>query len=187
VMDADLQQDECMLPAMLGHLRSGELDVVVGSRYVAGGGTGDWNERRKTISRVAGRLAKGLVPENLHDPMSGFFAVRAEPLRDAARRLSGYGYKILLDLFVSSGRPLRFTEVPYTFKPRVHGESKLDSLVAWEYLMLLVDKRIGHIISPRLLFFVIVGGTGVALHYAVLSTLYLGMKLPFTAAQLTGT
>jgi dolichol-phosphate mannosyltransferase len=187
VMDADLQHDETILPVMLQELRSNGVDIVVGSRYVAGGGTGEWDERRKTISRIAGRLAQGLVPENLHDPMSGFFAVRAEAMRDSARRLSGYGYKILLDLFVSAGRPLRFREVPYTFKPRVHGESKLDSLVAWEYLMLLVDKRIGHIISPRLLFFVMVGGSGVALHYLVLSTLYLGLKLPFTAAQLTGT
>jgi dolichol-phosphate mannosyltransferase len=59
--------------------------------------------------------------------------------------------------------------------------------VAWEYLMLLMDKRIGHIISPRLLFFLLVGGSGVALHYLVLSTLYLGLGAPFTVAQLTGT
>jgi dolichol-phosphate mannosyltransferase len=187
VMDADLQHDESILPAMLHELRSRNLDIVVGSRYVAGGGTGNWDESRKTISRIAGRMAKGLVPEDLHDPMSGFFAVRSEALRDAARRLSGYGYKILLDLFVSAGRPLRFAEVPYTFKPRVHGQSKLDSLVAWEYLMLLVDKRIGHIIAPRLLFFLLVGGSGVALHYLILSTLYLAFGVSFTVAQLAGT
>jgi dolichol-phosphate mannosyltransferase len=187
VMDADLQHDESILPAMLHELRSRNLDIVVGSRYVAGGGTGDWAESRKTISRIASRMAKGLVPEDLRDPMSGFFAVRSEALRDAARRLSGYGYKILLDLFVSAGRPLRFAEVPYTFKPRVHGQSKLDSLVAWEYLMLLVDKRIGHIIAPRLLFFLLVGGSGVALHYLVLSTLYLALAVPFALAQLAGT
>jgi dolichol-phosphate mannosyltransferase len=187
VMDADLQHDESILPAMIRELRSRDLDIVVASRYVAGGGTGDWAESRKEISRIASRLAKGLVPEELRDPMSGFFVVKTASLRDAARGLSGYGYKILLDLFVSAGRPLRFAEVPYTFKPRVHGESKLDSLVAWEYLMLLVDKRIGHIIAPRLLFFVLVGGSGVALHYAVLSTLYLGLGVSFTAAQLAGT
>jgi dolichol-phosphate mannosyltransferase len=187
VMDADLQHDEKILPAMLQELRSRDLDIVVGSRYVTGGGTGDWSGQRETISRIASRLAKGLVPENLHDPMSGFFVVRAEALRDAARRLSGYGYKILLDLFASAARPLRFAEVPYTFKQRVHGQSKLDSLVAWEYLMLLVDKRIGHIISPRLLFFGMVGGSGVVLHYVVLSALYLGLKTPFAAAQLSGT
>jgi dolichol-phosphate mannosyltransferase len=187
VMDADLQHDESILPAMIRELRSRDLDIVVGSRYVAGGGTGDWAESRKEISRIASRLAKGLVPEDLRDPMSGFFIMKTAALRDAARRLSGYGYKILLDLFVSAGRPLRFAEVPYTFKPRTHGQSKLDSLVAWEYLMLLVDKRIGHIIAPRLLFFVLVGGSGVALHYAVLSTLYLGLGVSFTAAQLAGT
>ena len=187
VMDADLQHDESILPAMLHELRSRNLDIVVGSRYVAGGGTGDWDTNRKEISRIAGRLAKGLVPADLRDPMSGFFVVKAEALREAARRLSGYGYKILLDLFVSAGRPLRFAELPYTFKPRAHGQSKLDSLVAWEYLMLLVDKRIGHIIAPRLLFFLLVGGSGVALHYIVLSTLYLALGISFTAAQLVGT
>ena len=119
--------------------------------------------------------------------MSGFFVVKATTFRDAARRLSGYGYKILLDLFVSAGRPLRFTEVPYTFKPRAHGESKLDSLVAWEYLMLLVDKRIGHIIRPRLLFFLVVGGSGVVLHYIILSTLFIGLGVAFPVAQLVGT
>jgi dolichol-phosphate mannosyltransferase len=187
VMDADLQHDETILPAMLAELRSRDLDIVVGSRYMAGGGTGEWSSRRETISRLASRLAKGLVPESLHDPMSGFFAVRSDAFRGAVRRLSGYGYKILLDLFVSASRPLRFAEVPYTFKPRLHGESKLDSLVAWEYLMLLVDKRIGHIIAPRLLFFLLVGGSGVAIHYLVLSSLYLGMRSPFTLAQLSAT
>lgn len=187
VMDADLQHDEKILPAMLHELRSRDLDIVVGSRYVAGGGTGEWDESRKELSRLAGRLAKGLVPEDLRDPMSGFFIVKTEALRDAARRLSGYGYKILLDLFVSAGRPLRFAEVPYTFKPRAHGQSKLDSLVAWEYLMLLVDKRIGHLIAPRLLFFLLVGGSGVALHYLIMSTLFLGLGVSFTIAQLIGT
>jgi len=187
VMDADLQHDETVLPAMLDELRARNLDVVVGSRYVGGGGTGDWDESRKRISRIAGRLARGLVPDGLHDPMSGFFVVRAATFREATRNLSGFGYKILLDLFVSAGRPLQFAEVPYTFKPRAHGESKLDTLVAWEYLMLLLDKRIGHIISPRLLFFGLVGGSGVALHYVILSILFLGAGVPFASAQLVGT
>jgi dolichol-phosphate mannosyltransferase len=187
IMDADLQHDETALPAMVDELRSRDLDIVIGSRYVSGGSTGDWVESRRKISRIASQLARGLVPENLRDPMSGFFVVRATTFRDAARGLSGYGYKILLDLFVSAQRPLRFAEVPYTFRPRAHGQSKLDSLVAWEYLMLLVDKRIGHIIKPRLLFFLLVGGSGVALHYAILSTLFIGLGVAFPVAQLVGT
>jgi len=187
VMDADLQHDESILPAMIGRLRSEELDIVVGSRYVAGGSTGNWDERRKAISRIANRLARGLVPQDLRDPMSGFFVVRSAVVREAAPRLSGYGYKILLDLFASAGRPLRFAEVAYTFRPRVHGESKLDQLVIWEYLMLLLDKRIGHVIAPRLLFFALVGGTGVVMHYAVLSILYLGSGVQFAVAQAVAT
>jgi len=187
VMDADLQHDESILPEMIQELRNRDLDVVVGSRYVGGGSTGDWVESRRKISAFAGRLARGLVPETLRDPMSGFFVMKADTFRQAVRQLSGYGYKILLDLFVSAGRPLRFAEVPYTFKPRAHGESKLDSLVAWEYLMLLVDKRIGHIIKPRLLFFLVVGGSGVAVHYLTLTVLFLGLGVAFPVAQLAGT
>jgi dolichol-phosphate mannosyltransferase len=187
VMDADLQHDESILPAMIAELRSQDLDLVVGSRYVPGGSTGDWTEWRKNVSRLATRMASGMIPDDLHDSMSGYFVIKSSVMRATARSLSGYGYKILLDLFVSAGRPLRFAEVAYTFRPRMHGESKLDSLVAWEFLMLLVDKRIGHIIAPRLLFFALVGGSGVALHYLVLSTLYLGLGLSFTLAQLSGT
>src|ERR1700749_4321034 len=128
VMDADLQHDETILPAMIRELRSRDLDVVVASRYTAGGAMGELDEGRQKISRIASRLAKGLVPADLHDPMSGFFVMRTAVLREAAHHLSGYGYKILLDLFVSAGRPLRFAELAYTFKPRAHGASKLDSL-----------------------------------------------------------
>jgi dolichol-phosphate mannosyltransferase len=187
VMDGDLQHDDGILPQMIECLRRDNLEVVIGSRYAEGGSTSNWNRNRRLISRLAGRLSRGLVPEDLHDPMSGYFVVRANVFRDSARRLSGYGYKILLDLFASSGRPLRFAEVSYTFRERTHGESKLDSLVVWEYLMLLVDKRIGHFISPRLLFFALVGGSGVVCHYAVMSLLFLGLGWSFTVAQASGT
>jgi len=187
VMDADLQHDESILPVMLERLRAQDLDVVVGSRYMEGGSTGEWQQSRRMISRIAGRLAQGLVPADLRDPMSGFFVVKAPLMRDAARRLSGYGYKILLDLFASAGRPLRFAEVAYTFRPRTHGTSKLDTLVVWEYLMLLLDKRIGHIIAPRLLFFAMVGGSGVLVHYSVLSLLFVGAGLTFTLGQSVAT
>jgi dolichol-phosphate mannosyltransferase len=183
VMDADLQHEESILPEMLERLRSENLDIVIGSRYTEGGSTGEWSRRRLLISHIAGWLARGLIPDGLHDPMSGFFAVRAPLMRDAARRLSGYGYKILLDLFASAGRPLRFAEVAYTFKPRTHGASKLDTLVAWEYLMLLLDKRVGHIIPPRLVFFAMVGGSGVIVHYTVLTLVFQVAGLAFVFGQ----
>ena len=187
VMDGDLQHDERILPRMIRALREQGLDIVVGSRHAEEGSTGEWDARRERISRVATRLARGLVPSELRDPMSGFFVARTALLRDSARVLSGRGYKILLDLFASSPRPLKFVEVPYTFRQRAHGESKLDTLVVWQYLMLLADKRIGHIVSPRLLSFGLVGAAGVGVHYAVLSALFLGFGARFVIAQGTAT
>ncbi len=183
VMDGDLQHDPSILPLLIGKVRAHGLDLAIGSRYAAGGSTGDWAGSRKWMSRVATRLAQGLAPEELTDPMSGYFVVRSSLVRETARKLSGYGYKILLDLLASAGRPLKLAEVPYVFRERLRGESKLDSLVVWEYLMLLADKRFGHILPPRLIFFALVGGSGVAVHFAVLSALYLGAGMPFAAAQ----
>jgi dolichol-phosphate mannosyltransferase len=187
VMDADLQHDESILPAMIAELRSRNLDIVVGSRYVPGGSIGNWDEGRHDMSRFARRLATGLFPQDLQDPMSGYFVVQSAVIRELARHLSGYGYKILLDLFASASRPLCYAEVAYTFQQRAAGTSKLDSLVAWEYLMLLVDKRVGRFVTPRLVFFALVGGSGVALHYLVLTTLYLGLHGSFALAQVAGT
>jgi dolichol-phosphate mannosyltransferase len=183
VMDADLQHDETILPTLIGEVRSRDLDIAIGSRYVEGGSTGEWALNRKRISRFASRLAHGLAPAELRDPMSGYFVVKSRVVHDSAKRLSGFGYKILLDLFASAGRPLRFIEIPYAFRQRLSGESKLDSLAVWEYLMLVADKRFGHLVPPRLLFFAMVGGTGVVVHYAVLSLLYLSAGVPFAAGQ----
>ncbi len=183
VMDADLQHDESILPALIGKVRAHGLDLAVGTRYAEGGGTGLWTGHRKWMSRIATRFARGLAPQDLSDPMSGYFVVRSSVLRESARRLSGYGYKILLDLLASAGRPLKYIEVPYVFGERRHGESKLDSLVVWEYLMLLADKRIGRFVPPRLISFALVGGSGVAVHFAVLSVLYLGVGVRFTIGQ----
>lgn len=183
VMDADLQHDAAILPTLIAAVRARELDVAIGSRYVEGGSTGEWALKRQRISRFASRLAHGLAPAGLADPMSGYFVVRSHVVREAAKGLSGYGYKILLDLFASAGRPLRFVEIPYVFGQRMSGESKLDSLAVWEYLMLVADKRFGRFVPPRLLFFAAVGGTGVVVHYAVLSILYLSAGVPFAASQ----
>jgi dolichol-phosphate mannosyltransferase len=183
VMDADLQHDERIIPQMIERLLREDLEVVVGSRHADTGSVGEWDRRRILISGIATRLARGLIPRGLRDPMSGFFVARSAIVRQAAHRLSGRGYKILLDLFASSPRPLRFAEVPYTFRARAHGESKLDSLVVWQYLMLLLDKRIGHIVSPRLISFAFVGGLGIGVHYSVLSALYVGLGSRFVVAQ----
>ena len=187
VMDADLQHDESLLPAMLKTLCDEGLDIVVGSRYCEGGSVGQWNSSRASMSRLATMLSRWVVKTHLTDPMSGFFMMRREAFSMAMRRLSGEGYKILLDLFASSQTPLRFAELPYTFRARLSGESKLDSAVLWQYLMLIVDKKFGHIVPARFVLFSLVGFSGVFVHFAVLSTLYKGFYVDFTAAQTAAT
>lgn len=183
VMDADLQHDEAVLPQMIAHLANEDVDLVVGSRYVDGGGVGEWNHARAAMSRFATRLSRLVVPERLSDPMSGFFAVKREVFEQSVHRLSGLGYKILMDLFASAPAELSFREVAYEFRTRQHGESKLDSMVLWEYLMLLLDKATGGRIPPRFVLFSLVGGTGVVVHFAILSLLLKGAGSPFDVAQ----
>ena len=174
VIDADLQHDEGLLPKMLARLREGDIDIVIGSRYCAGGSMGDLHSSRVAMSQFATRLARLVISANLTDPMSGFFMIRRDAFLRAVRNLSGEGYKILLDLFASSPIPLRFAELPFTFQERVAGESKLDSAVMWEYLLLIVDKRLGHILPARFIMFSLVGLSGVGVH---LGTLWAAHKL----------
>jgi dolichol-phosphate mannosyltransferase len=172
VIDGDLQHDERLLPHMLAELKQqGETDLVVGSRYAAGGGTGDWGAARVRLSKFGMRLSRVLAPETLTDPMSGFFMLRRPVFERAVRKLSNIGTKILMDLFASSPEPLRFKELPYSFRVRQAGTSKLDSLTAWEYVMLLLDKMFGHIVPVRFVAFCIVGALGVAVHLTILSSL----------------
>ncbi len=168
VMDADLQHDETLLPRMLETLREPACDIVVGSRYISGGGIGEWSRGRAGISSLGTRLSRFVYKADIADPMSGFFMMRREVFDSAVRRLSGQGFKILVDILASSPRPLRIKELPYEFRQRLHGESKLDALVAWEFMMLLADKLIGHIIPVRFALFALIGGVGFVLHIAVL-------------------
>src|ERR1700758_4234683 len=135
---------------------------------LAGGGIGEWDAGRAKISAVAARLSRIICKAEIADPMSGFFMLRREVLEGALRRLSGRGFKILLDILASSPRSLRFRELPYEFRERQRGESKLDTLVAWEYMMLIADKLIGHIVPVRFALFAFVGGIGLLIHMLTL-------------------
>ncbi len=187
VMDADLQHDETLLPHMLASLKSEALDIVIGSRYAAGGGVGDWDQSRARISDLATRLSRLVVKADLRDPMSGFFMMRRSTFEAAVRDLSGQGFKILIDLFASSPRPLAFKEMPYQFRLRQHGESKLDTLVAWEYLQLLLEKLIGHVVPVRFALFAMIGGLGLFVHLAVLGIALKAFGADFTLAQSVAT
>jgi dolichol-phosphate mannosyltransferase len=183
VIDADLQHDERLLPTMLDTLKQDDLEIVVASRYAPGGDIGDWDASRARISRLATRFSRVLVPKELTDPMSGFFMMRRSVFTSAVRKLSAIGFKILSDLFASSPQPLRFTELPYRFRLRNAGESKLDSVIVWDYAMLLLDKSIGRMVPVRFLAFSIVGTLGMAVHFAVLIVLLKSLHRSFVESQ----
>ena len=170
VMDADQQHDPMLLPQMLAALRSGECDLAVASRFAPGASTAAWNRPdRERASALANRLARKVTGVSLSDPMSGYFMLRAETVRQDAHRLSGIGFKILLDILATVDRPLRVKEIPLAFAARAEGESKLDRTVVFEFLVGLYDKWLGRIIPTRFALFGTIGAVGVVVHMAVLS------------------
>jgi len=187
VMDADLQHDEALLPRMLEVLRGGTTDIVVGSRYVAGGDVEGWESGRARMSNLATRLGQVILRTHVADPMSGFFMLRREAFDLTVRHLSAVGFKILMDILASAERPLRVEELPYHFRPRVAGESKLDAMVAWEYLILLADKTVGRFVPVRFVMFAMIGLLGLGVHLLVLRLGLSLLELRFTAAQATAT
>lgn len=187
VMDADLQHDESALLPMLEALRISKCDIVVGSRYLDGGGVDGLDQGRQRISRTATTLARLLLRTRLSDPMSGFFMLRREAFDSSVRGLSSLGYKILLDILVSARPPLRAAEVPYVFRSRAHGESKLDSAVMWEYLILLLDKTVGRVVPVRFVIFMLVGGLGVLVHMLTLAGLSQVLDVSFPVSQTAAT
>jgi hypothetical protein len=131
-IDADLQHDPAILPTMLAELRSGS-ELVVGCRYMPGGGTTNWSRVRRLESWVATRMAQAYLGLKLRDPMSGYFMVWRQDFMAVRQQLSGQGFKILIEIAVRLW-PQRICEVPYVFGPRIAGTSKLTAAVAVDYM-----------------------------------------------------
>jgi dolichol-phosphate mannosyltransferase len=182
IMDADLQHDESALPIMLEKIRSGKYDLVVGSRNIQGGGMGTFARERIALSQLGRHISKLVSRHDLSDPMSGYFMLTREFFDEVMRRTTGVGFKILLDLVASSPRPVRIAEVPYIFRTRQHGESKLDINVGVEYLYLISDKLVGAWLPTRFVVFCLVGLAGVAVHLGALWVLYRALGCSFSAA-----
>ena len=142
VIDADLQHPPEHLPEMFSKIMEG-CDLVIASRYVEGGMIEGWSFWRRLISKSATKLAHFLLPETrkIKDVMSGYFMLRKSILRNV--KLNPKGYKILLEILVK-GRYESTAEVPYTFKLRVRGKSKLKFNEILNYLHLIFKLRWSH-------------------------------------------
>jgi dolichol-phosphate mannosyltransferase len=186
VIDADLQHDETQLPKMLALLQGDAADLVIGSRFIAGGSADSFNKQRAGASALATEVAKRVLRVKIADPMSGFFMIRRDRFEQLAPQLSTQGFKILLDIVATSRGDLRVQEIPYTFGSRLHGESKLDSMVAMDFLGLVLAKLTGDVVSLRFLLFAMVGSTGLFVHLAALFVALEVLEWPFAEAQACG-
>lgn len=186
VMDADMQHDETLLPEMLDAVRYG-ADLVIGSRYVSGGSTGELPSVRVRISRAATWLSRLVMKHEITDPMSGFFMMKREVYEQTSKKLAGRGFKILLDILMSANRNIVIRELPYSMRKREAGESKLGASVIWDYFTLIIYKLSGSLLPYRFLSFVAVGLTGLIIH---LFALWLGFRIiemEFLVSQLIAT
>lgn len=193
VIDADLQHDESRLPAMIELITSGDADVVVGSRAAEGGSYGDWSRARRLVSWLATLIARVFLRVPVTDPMSGFFAISRSTFERVAPRINPQGFKILLE-FVGRDHGLRVAEVGYTFRNRVHGETKLSPSVIRSYLLAVVELRLGRQVKGQFVLYVLVGLSGFVVNLVVfvvfewidLGSVDLGFSRPVRWSLLAG-
>lgn len=176
VIDADLQHPPEHLPRLLHEIERG-ASVAVASRYVDGGGIEGWSLVRRLVSKGATAMARLVLPSirKVKDPLSGFFLLRKEVIEDA--HLHPVGYKILLEV-LARGKADTVREVPYTFKEREEGESKLNSAEQVNYLKHLFSLASGEKEIRRFLKFCMVGANGSVVHFGAfwLLTRFAGMS-----------
>lgn len=186
VMDADQQHDEAILPEMFRLISTGEADFVVGSRYVDGGSAEGLAGIRQKISSTAGRLAKWMLRLTISDPTSGYFATRRQTADQFLETGPADGFNTMLDFATSRKLQLGIKEVPYRFRARGHGESKLSPRQAVEFGALLISRFSRGLLPPRFIIFLMVGGTGVFVHLLILAAA-LQTEMSFAMAQSVAT
>ena len=187
VMDADLQHDETKLTSMLELLAADPaLDLVIASRNIEGGAASDgFSATRKWGSDWATALTKRALKITASDPMSGFFMVRRASFATVSHQLQVAGFKLLADLLSASKGQWKVAEVPYQFRQRQFGESKMDRAVALEFLGLLIARKTGGVVSIKFVLFGTVGLLGVFVQLAVVG-LALHLATSFGWAQFWG-
>lgn len=188
VMDCDLQHDEAKLPVMMDQMQSDpELDLVIGSRNVEGGSAGDGLSRiRKWGSDVATNLTTRLLRITASDPMSGFFMVRRTSFNQVVTGLQTEGFKLLADMLSASKGRWSVAEVPFTFRKRQFGESKMDSAIALEFLGLLIARATGGLVTIRFILFMLVGLSGVFVQLGIVTAMLRLFTDSFLVAQIFG-
>jgi len=187
VMDSDGQHEPASVQRAVDTLLQGDLDLVVGSRFHPEAEILGLSGRRERGSSWANASARFSLPRRygqLSDYMSGFFALRLEPLLPLIRAVDVNGFKFLYELLAVSKGSLRTAEVPLSFQPRTYGNSKLDLAIFWDFLISILHSLSFRLLPRRAISFGLVGVTGVMVQLMVtqllmLSSLGFEQALPF--------
>ena len=186
VMDGDLQHDETVLISMIASFNADpELNLVIGSRNVEGGSSGNGLSGIRSFgSDMATVMARKLLKIRVQDPMSGFFMIKLESFGDVVGELQRQGFKILTDLLSASRGSWKIKEIPFVFKERQYGQSKMDSAVTLEYFGLILARLTGGAISIRFVLFLFVGLTGILVQLLMVGIFLNVMFLSFFYSQI---
>ncbi|MGD0565372.1 MAG: glycosyltransferase family 2 protein [Roseiarcus sp.] len=188
VIDGDLQHDESILPKMYEALAAGRGNLAIGTRVANEAAPGGLSPMRQKLSDLGAWCFRRVAGVTVRDPMSGFFMIRREIVSRLAPRLSPDGFKILVDVILSSHGDLEIVETPYVFRKRQAGESKLSPLVGLDFIGLVAHHATGGLLPIRFVLFASIGAIGLVVHLLVLMALidWLG-PANFVASQIVAT
>ena len=187
VIDGDLQHDETILRQMYHALAKGSASLAIGTR-TREADHGSLSPARQALSDLGAWFFRRIAGAAITDPMSGFFMLRREIASRLAPRLSPDGFKILVDVILSAGGDLKIVEVPYQFRKRAAGESKLTPLVGIDFLGLVVHHATAGALPTRFVLFAMIGASGLVVHIVTLSAvLHWFGALSFDSGQLIAT
>jgi dolichol-phosphate mannosyltransferase len=188
VIDGDLQHDESILPKMYEALTKGAGNLAIGTRARDAGSGSSLSPAREALSDLGAWFFRQIAGTTVADPMSGFFMIRREIVSRLAPRLSPDGFKILVDVILSAGGGLEIVEVPYLFRKRSAGESKLTPLVGIDFLGLVVHHATAGLLPIRFVLFASIGAVGLVVHIVALwAVLHWFGMFAFDSAQLIAT
>ena len=173
VLDSDLQHDLKIIPNIIDKL-SNNFDLVIGSRYINNDSMKDWNFFRRLLSQFATKISNFIQDSITTDPMSGFFGIKKKLFLEVVNQLDIKGYKILLDIVavLKNKKNFKNIDIPYKFKERIYGESKLTGEILIESLDLIYSKLFGSILPVNFIKFITVGSFGALIHFSILFFLY---------------
>ena len=171
VIDGDLQHDESILPRMYEALAARRGNLAIGTRIADETAPGGLSPMRQKLSDLGAWVFRRVAGATVSDPMSGFFMIRRDIVARLAPRLSPDGFKILVDVILSSRGGLEIVETPYVFRQRQAGESKLSPLVGLDFLGLVVHHASGGLLPIRFVLFASIGAIGLVVHFLVLLAL----------------